>query len=308
MASKTQDKLYETFLAISGGHASRPDPAIDARHEPAGSADDRAKVTSSTVNMGTVAAKPEPAGQPAPGAAPDSASGISLAQLISMAVPAASAAPASSDALPSVNDAGTNVRPPSTTTASTSQSTTSTLLESVLGSVPLAGTIAGAATGSSGGGGSTFDSIASTVLKSGFGLIPLIGGLLGLFGGGDSSTPALQKYTMPGTIGYEGADTGSGISAMDFDQMGMPRTYSDSSGGSSSGGTSSGSSSSGGTSSGSTSSGASSSGGAPAPQVTVSVQAMDARSFLDRSSDIAAAVRDAMLNLNSINDVVNELS
>jgi hypothetical protein len=45
----------------------------------------------------------------------------------------------------------------------------------------------------------------------------------------------------------------------------------------------------------------------PAPQITVNVQAMDARSFLDRSGDIAAAVREAMLNLNSINDVVNEL-
>ena len=47
--------------------------------------------------------------------------------------------------------------------------------------------------------------------------------------------------------------------------------------------------------------------GTSAPQITVNVQAMDARSFLDRSSDIAAAVRDAMLNLNSINDVVNDL-
>src|SRR5262249_35689402 len=45
----------------------------------------------------------------------------------------------------------------------------------------------------------------------------------------------------------------------------------------------------------------------PAPQITVNVQAMDARSFLDRSGDIAMAVRDAMLNLNSINDVVNDL-
>jgi ribosomal protein L30/L7E len=34
---------------------------------------------------------------------------------------------------------------------------------------------------------------------------------------------------------------------------------------------------------------------------------MDARSFLDRSADIAAAVRYAMLNLNSINDVVSDL-
>ena len=42
-------------------------------------------------------------------------------------------------------------------------------------------------------------------------------------------------------------------------------------------------------------------------QITVNVQAMDARSFMDRSGDIAMAVRDAMLNLNSINDVVNDL-
>lgn len=44
-----------------------------------------------------------------------------------------------------------------------------------------------------------------------------------------------------------------------------------------------------------------------ARNITVNVSAMDARSFLDRSGDIAAAVRDAMLNLNSINDVVNDL-
>ena len=55
------------------------------------------------------------------------------------------------------------------------------------------------------------------------------------------------------------------------------------------------------------SSGSSSGGNGSAPQITVNVQAMDARSFLDRSSDIAAAVREAMLNLSSINDVVNEL-
>jgi hypothetical protein len=34
---------------------------------------------------------------------------------------------------------------------------------------------------------------------------------------------------------------------------------------------------------------------------------MDSQSFLDRSQDIAQAVRQAMLNLSSINDVVNEL-
>jgi uncharacterized protein YggE len=48
-------------------------------------------------------------------------------------------------------------------------------------------------------------------------------------------------------------------------------------------------------------------GNAATPQITVNVQAMDARSFMDRSNDIALAVRDAMLNMNAINDVVNEL-
>ena len=38
-------------------------------------------------------------------------------------------------------------------------------------------------------------------------------------------------------------------------------------------------------------------GGAGAsPQITVNVQAMDAQSFMDHSSDIAQAVRSAMLN------------
>lgn len=44
-----------------------------------------------------------------------------------------------------------------------------------------------------------------------------------------------------------------------------------------------------------------------APQITVQVQALDSRSFIDRSHDIAAAVRDAMLNMQSINDVVRDL-
>ena len=42
-------------------------------------------------------------------------------------------------------------------------------------------------------------------------------------------------------------------------------------------------------------------------QVTVNVSAMDSRSFLDRSQDIAQAVREAMLNMHPINDVVNDL-
>ena len=44
---------------------------------------------------------------------------------------------------------------------------------------------------------------------------------------------------------------------------------------------------------------------APA-QITVQVQAMDSRSFLDHSADIAMAVRQAMLESSVLNDVVRE--
>jgi hypothetical protein len=37
------------------------------------------------------------------------------------------------------------------------------------------------------------------------------------------------------------------------------------------------------------------------------VQAMDARSFMDHSAEIARAVREAMLHSHPINDVMSEL-
>src|ERR1019366_1421830 len=81
----------------------------------------------------------------------------------------------------------------------------------------------------------------------------------------------------------EGAspDVNGQSAGLTYEQMGIPRSYTPAAGSVSATGA--------------------------APQITVNVQAMDARSFLDRSNDIAAAVRDAMLNMNSINDVVNEL-
>ena len=45
----------------------------------------------------------------------------------------------------------------------------------------------------------------------------------------------------------------------------------------------------------------------PVSTVQIQVQAMDSRSFLDHSQEIARAVREAMLNMHSINDVVNDL-
>jgi hypothetical protein len=152
-------------------------------------------------------------------------------------------------------------------------------------------------TPSSGGGGSEALTIATTVLESGLGIVPLVAGLIGLFtGGGDSNAPPpLMKYVMPDKTQFLGADTGSGMSDVDYDQMGMPRAYS---------GTPNGVPSANAAAVAGSSTGAS---GVTTPQIQVNVQAMDARSFLDHSSEIAQAVRTAMLNLNSLNDVVSDL-
>jgi hypothetical protein len=44
-----------------------------------------------------------------------------------------------------------------------------------------------------------------------------------------------------------------------------------------------------------------------APAITINVNAMDSKSFLDHSDEIARAVREAMLNSHALNDVVSEL-
>lgn len=260
MPNTTQEKLYETFVAISGGRPSSQDPMIDASENLAVSA---AKIANVMNRVATPKA--------------DAAGSITLADpSVFVGRPAA---PATAAVVP----AGATESPTTAaSSANTAGSIATSLLQNVFGAVPLVGAIEGAQSSHSGGIGGTVESIASTVLKSGLGLVPLIGGLLGLFGGGDSPEPApLVKYAMPASIAFQGADTPSGIGFADYDQTGMPRTY------------------------GTTAPAPNTP--SPAPQITVNVQAMDARSFLDRSSDIAAAVRDAMLNLNSLNDVVSDL-
>jgi hypothetical protein len=121
----------------------------------------------------------------------------------------------------------------------------------------------------------------SAIFKSGFGLSPLIGGLISLFGGGNSEeTAPLVKYQLPAALDIRRAQTGSGTYELDYDQAGNARAISGAGGNSNQ---------------------------VAGQQVTVNIQAMDARSFLDRSNDIAAAVRDAMLNLSSLNDVIADL-
>ena len=139
----------------------------------------------------------------------------------------------------------------------------------------------GTSTGSSSSG-STSGTVEKTMLEAEAGLPLLIAGLVSAFGGGGSSTPPpLVKYAMPAAVDFQAVESQGQVSGLDYNQMGAPRGYA-------AAGTS-------GTASGGT------------PQITFNVQAMDARSFMDRSGDIAAAVRDAMLNLNSINDVVSDL-
>ena len=133
------------------------------------------------------------------------------------------------------------------------------------------------------GGRASGPSIGSTLLDmfgAGLGLGPLISGITSLFsGGGDSSTPSpLTRFSLPASIEVAGGvNEGRGQTfAVDSPQGGLPRAVS-------TGGQSN----------------------APT-QITVQVQAMDSKSFLDHSADIAMAVRQAMLESSVLNDVVRE--
>lgn len=131
---------------------------------------------------------------------------------------------------------------------------------------------------SSGGVASTLGGIASTLTGGLLSISPILSGIMSLFGGGGSSSPPpLTPFFLPPTVNFQAANAagsaGPQLPGADFGQTGQPRVMTQ----------------------------------ASTPQITVQVQAMDSRSFMDHSSDIAQAVRDAMLNMHSINDVINEL-
>jgi len=125
-------------------------------------------------------------------------------------------------------------------------------------------------------------SLATTILKSGFGLAPLITSIAHWFGGGQAQAPApLLQYVAPAPLQFDLANTAqansgvSGFSQVAYGQNGLPRS-------------------------------------APAatpssPQISIQVNALDSQSIMDHSSEIADAVRQAMLNMHPINDVVSEL-
>ena len=151
---------------------------------------------------------------------------------------------------------------------------------------------------------STIAHAASGFLGGGLGLLsPLISGLTHLFGGGGAPV-ALPLYTAPAPVSINaGITSGSASgSASGYTSAAPPVTplyvppvqdlrgaTAQASGVSQPGA-------------------ASGSGSAPqAPQITVNVNAMDSQSFMDRSSDIANAVREAMLNMHPINEVIASL-
>jgi len=119
-------------------------------------------------------------------------------------------------------------------------------------------------------------SFASSILGGGI-LGPIVSGLMSLFGGGGNDQTPTQplRFLMPPKLDYEAGGQGAGIGAVDHNQNGQPRPVSQTA--------------------------------ARTPQITVNVSAMDSQSFLDRSTDIANAVRKAMLESSSLNDVIGEL-
>lgn len=146
----------------------------------------------------------------------------------------------------------------------------------------------------------TAQSIVQTVLKTGLGAVPLIRLFTGLFGGGDAQAPPpLVKYAAPQAIRLEraNADPQDGrlsLAEFDYDQRGYQRRVQEPTPASQ-------------ITVRQEQSPTEQADVPRAPQITVNVQAMDSRSFLDHSNEIALAVREAMLNMHALNDVVGDL-
>ena len=134
---------------------------------------------------------------------------------------------------------------------------------------------------------------AGSYLLKGLTLGPLIGGVAKLFGGGGTKAPEpeLERFSLPEPIRAEAGLSSSGqmysITRGSGDQPRVatpmssaaePQTQAAINGGS-----------------------------GTVQNITVNISAMDSKSFMDRSDDIARAVREAMLHSHSLNDVVNDL-
>lgn len=125
--------------------------------------------------------------------------------------------------------------------------------------------------------GGTVESVASSFLGGGLSsLSPLLGGLLSLFGGGGQTIQTQAPFMLPAPVQSQAGLTASApgqVVPVSYGETGQPRAQSSSA----------------------------------SPQVTIQVNAMDSQSFLDHSDDIAMAVKQAILNSSSLNDVISNL-
>ena len=292
MANKTDERLLDSFREASGGGAS-------GRSELPGLAEG---ITGALKDVLTAETNPETAGaRPAE----DRGTGTDALWAGMRQDPAAAAAPAALEHVKAVMDAqltGLTQAVGASSTVAQGQTGGNLYVESGTAAGSNVHSSSGGGTNTGGSNGSSAESVATGYFGGG-GILSLIGGLIGLFGGGASAPPDLEKYAMPSPISFSSAETGSGLSASDFDQMGAPRMYSAPAEAPAAAGGGVASSSLGGPGGGTSGS----AGNTVAPQISVTVQTMDAQSFLDHSDQIAKAVRGAMLNLSSINDVVGEL-
>jgi len=120
--------------------------------------------------------------------------------------------------------------------------------------------------------------VAESILSGGSVLSPILDGIIGLFGSDSSNAPPpLIPFAMPAPINIDatgGQVSGGSLAGSDYGGNGLPRAQTTSQ---------------------------------RASNVNVQVNANDSRSFLDRSKDIATAVRQAILSSHAINDVLSEL-
>jgi hypothetical protein len=138
-------------------------------------------------------------------------------------------------------------------------------------------------TGSKSGGGSsvlsTAGNLASGILGGGSILSPIISGLMNLFGGSSTSQPTFTPFTMPAPIHLDTTLSGPAPQA-------AQQTAADAESARPSAG-----------------------GSAQASGSTIQIQvnAIDSKSFLDHSDEIAQAVRQALLNSHPLADVIAEI-
>jgi hypothetical protein len=125
--------------------------------------------------------------------------------------------------------------------------------------------------------GSTVGNLASSLLGGVLRLSPLFIGLMSLFGGsGSQSAISPVPFRLPAPVQADaGLTAGSQGTALpvSYGAGGQPRPHVSS----------------------------------PAQQINIQVSAMDSKSFLDHSDEIASAVKQALLSYNSLSEVISDL-